>query len=40
MVKAYEEKGRLQEIMQLTLMARYKAWLKEVEQNLSQYIVS
>ena len=40
MVKAYEERGRLQEILQLTLMVRYKAWQKELEQSLSQYIVS
>ena len=40
MVKAYEERGRLQEIMQLTLIARYKAWLKELEQSLNRYIVS
>lgn len=40
MVKAYEERGRLQEILHLTLMVRYKAWQKELEESLSQYIVS
>ncbi len=40
MVKAYEERGRLQEIMQLTLIARYKSWQKELEKSLNRYIVS
>lgn len=40
MVTTYEKRGRLQEIMQLTLMVRDKAWQKELEQSLSQYIVS
>lgn len=40
MVKAYEERGRLQEILHLTLLVRYKAWQKELEASLSRYIVS
>ena len=40
MVKAYEERGRLQEIMQLTLIPRYKSWQEELEKSLSRYIVS
>ena len=40
MVKAYEERGRLQEILHLTLMVRYKAWQRALEESLSRYIVS
>lgn len=40
MVKTYEERGRLQEVLQLTLMVRYEAWQKELEESLSRYVVS
>jgi hypothetical protein len=40
MVRTYEERGRLQEVLQLTLMVRYQAWRKELEDSLSRYIVS
>ena len=42
MVKAYEkqEQGGKLEIMQLTLIPRYKSWQEELEKSLSRYIVS
>ena len=42
MVKAYEsqEHGATLEIMQLTLIPRYKSWQEELEKSLSRYIVS
>ena len=42
MVKAYEsqEQSGTLEIMQLTLIPRYKSWQEELEKSLSRYIVS
>ena len=42
MVNAYEsqEQGGILEIMQLTLLPRYKSWQEELEKGLSRYIVS
>ena len=42
MVKAYEsqEQGGTLEIMQLTLIPRYKSWQEELEKGLNRYIVS
>jgi hypothetical protein len=41
-VRAYEshEHGGTLEVMQLTLLPRYKSWQDELEKNLSRYIVS
>ena len=42
MAKSYDKKDNLRpvEVMQLTLMPRYKAWKEELNQCLSEYRVS